>query len=92
MNFRIGGHKMKIFNKTKYFGIILDEHLTFKPHLDNLRLKLNRGDCLLSKIRYYFQADLLRTIYYAIFDSHLRHGLQIWGQFKSPGINNTKIT
>ena len=53
MDFRISGQKIRIYNKTvKYFGIILDKHLTFKPHLDKLKLKLNRGNCLLSKIRY----------------------------------------
>ena len=43
-------------------------------------------------IRYCAQADLLRTIYYAIFDSHLRYGSKIWGQLNSPDINNIKIT
>ena len=33
MDFRISGQKIKIFNKTKYLGIILDEYLTFKSHL-----------------------------------------------------------
>ena len=39
-------------SQTKYLGLILDEHLTFKYHLQNLKLKLNRANCLLSKIRY----------------------------------------
>ena len=93
LNFRISGQKIKICNKTKYLGIILDENLTFKPHLDKLKLKLNRGNCLLSKIRYYVQAGLLRTIYYALFDSHLRYGSQIWGQLNNnQDIEKIKIT
>ena len=61
MNFRISGQKINILCKTKYLGIILDEHLTFKYHLENLNLKLNRANCLLSKIRYYVKFLLLRT-------------------------------
>ena len=92
LNFRISGQKIKIFSRTKYLGIILDENLTFGPHLDNLKLKLNRGNCLLSKIRYYVQAGLLRTIYYALFDSHLRYGSQIWGQVNNLDISKIKTT
>ena len=53
MNFKISGQKINIIFKTKYLGLILDEHLTFKYHLENLKLILNRVDCLLSKIRYF---------------------------------------
>ena len=53
MNFRISGQKINMISETKYLGLILDEHLTFKYHLQDLKLKLNRTNCLLSKIRYY---------------------------------------
>ena len=83
MNFSISGQKINIICKTKYLGLTLDKHLTFKYHLENLKLKLNRANCLLSKIRYFVKFPLLRTIYYAIFDTHLKYGCQIWGQNQS---------
>ena len=52
MNFRISGQKVNMISQTRYLGLILDEHLTFKYYLQNLKLKLNRANCLLSKIRY----------------------------------------
>ena len=38
MHFRISGQKINIICKTKYLGLILilDKHLTFKYHLENL--------------------------------------------------------
>ena len=92
MNFRISGQKINIICKTKYLGLILDEHLTFKYHLENLKLKLNRANCLLSKIRYFVKFPLLRTIYYALFDTHLRYGCQIWGQNQSKIVEAIKRT
>ena len=54
MNLRISGQKYNIICKTKCLGVILNEHLTFKCHLENLKLKLKkRANCLLSKIRYF---------------------------------------
>ena len=73
INFRISGQKINLISQTKYLEFILDEHLTFQYHLQNLKLKLNRANCLLSKIRYYVKFPLLRTIYYALFDSQLYH-------------------
>ena len=81
MNFRVSGQKIML-SKTKYLGLFLDENLSFKYHLDTIKLKLNRANCLLSKIRHFVRAPLLRTIYFAIFDPHLRNGCQIWGQNK----------
>ena len=69
--------------KTKYLGIILDENLSFKYHIENLRFKLNRANGLLAKIRHYVKAGLRRTLYFALFDSHLRYGRQILGQNQS---------
>ena len=83
MNFRISGQKINIFCKTKYLRIILNIHLTFKYRLEDLKLKLNKGNCLHSKVKYYVKFHLLRTLYYDIFDSHLRYCCQIWGQKQS---------
>ena len=90
MNFRISGQKIKMWSKTKYLGLFLDENLSFKYHLDTIKLKLNRANCLLSKIRHYIRAPLLRTIYFAIFDPHLRYGCQIWGQNKNYAVEKYK--
>ena len=52
MTFKINGQKLKILHITKYLGLFLDEKLSFKLHLDITKLKLNRANCLLSKIRH----------------------------------------
>ena len=83
MNLRISGQEINIICETKYLGLILDRHLTFKYHLENFKLKLNRVNCLLSKIRYFVKFPLRRTIYYARFDTDLRYGCQIWDQKQS---------
>ena len=90
LNFHISRQKMKPTDKVKYLGINIEENLTFKPDLGILRQKLSRANGLLSKIRYDTSPHLLRTVYYAIFDSHIRYGNQIWGQ-SNQEIPNTII-
>ena len=38
--------------------------------MNTLKQKLNRANGILAKLRYYVTADVLKTIYYAFFDSH----------------------
>ena len=87
MNFRISGQKIKTKNNAKYLGLMIDESLSWKKQLDILRPKLERSIGLPAKLRYYVSPNLLRTVYFAIFDSYLRYGCQVWGQNKNASTN-----
>ena len=45
--------------ETKYLGMMMDEHLTLKKHMDTVKLKLNTANGLLAKVRHYVNAALL---------------------------------
>ena len=91
LNCRISGQKIKIACKTKYLGLLLGETFNFNSHIDSLKTILRRANYILSKIRYYVNKDLLRTIYYALFDSHLRYGCQISGQCQTQSLHNLEV-
>ena len=71
MDFETSGQKINIMKETKYLGMVMDEYLTFKNHMDTVNLNINRENGLLARLRYYINPTLLRTIYYAIFEPHL---------------------
>ena len=71
----------------KYLGIHLDEHLNGTAHINTLLPKLRRANGMLAKIRHYTSPDQVKSIYYAIFASHMTYGCQVWGQ----SFNNTYI-
>ena len=91
MNFRISGQKIKITINAKHLGLILDEHLTWTLHMKSLKTKLSIANGLLAKVRYSTSSELLRTIYHALFNSHLRHGCQVWGQSKTQQVKEISI-
>ena len=64
----------------KYLGIRIDENLKWKHHVSSIAIKLNRANALLFKIRNFVNANTLKTIYYAIFDSHINYVNMIWAQ------------
>ena len=86
LNVRISGQKIYPVNKAKYLGIYLDEYLTWNFQLIQIKTKLSRSCGLLAKLRYYVKTELLRTVYFAIFDSVLRYAVQVWGQHRNQRI------
>ena len=83
MNFRLNGQKNRQKTCTKYLGVLIDEHLLFKDRIDFLKQKLNGANSILAKLRHYLPSDSLKTVYYSLFDKHLRYACQIWGQSNS---------
>ena len=79
LNFWLSGKKIEPKHHAKYLGVILDEHLSFNEYTNTLKQKLNTENGILAKLRYYVSADILKTIYYALFDSHMRYACQSWG-------------
>ena len=76
----MNGHKIDPSDYIKYLGIYLDSNLSGKHHCDLLMTKLKRSNGMLCKARHYVPLDELRSIYYAIFSSHMVYGCQVWGQ------------
>ena len=68
---------------TKYVGVLIDKHLLFKDHIKILKQKLNRANGILAKLRHHLPSDILKTVYYSLFDTHLRYACQVWGQSNS---------
>ena len=87
MNFRISGQRIQPTSSAKYLGLLIDELLNGKTHFTILRAKLERLIGLFAKLRSFVSANLLRTVYFAIFDSYLRYGCQVWGQNKNASTN-----
>ena len=80
LNFRLSGQQISIVEQTKYLSLYLDEHLTWNFQLSQIKSRLSRSCGLLAKLRYFVNSYLLRTVYYSVFDSVMKYGLQIWGQ------------
>ena len=70
-------------NNVKYLGIKIDKNLNWKHHINEVSTKLIRANAILFKIRNYVNPKILRSIYFAIFESHLNYSSVVWVQ--NPG-------
>ena len=62
-----------------FLGIIFDEHLSWKSHIDALRVKLSRAIGVLNRLKNFLPNHILRFIYFALIHSHISYGQYLWG-------------
>ena len=67
-------------NSIRYLGVTIDENLNWKDHIHDIATRLNRANALLFKIKTFVNFNTLKSIYFAIFDSHINYTNLIWGQ------------
>ena len=63
----------------KYLGVLLDETLSWKPHIDYICRKISRMCGIFSKLRYATNFPLLIQVYHALVASHLQYCNLVWG-------------
>jgi hypothetical protein len=63
----------------KFLGIELDTQLRWSDHINQLRKKLASACYALKKLSKMLNASVLKTVYFAHFESIVRYGLEVWG-------------
>ena len=80
LKIKLCGKRLYPTKTVKYLGVKIDTNLSWQYHVNNLSIKLNRANALLFKIKKYVRLKILRSIYFAIFDSHLSYFCLVWAQ------------
>jgi hypothetical protein len=66
-------------NSIKFLGLTLDSMLTWKDHIANLTIKLNKACFAIRAIKPYMSLSVLRTVYFSYFHSIMSYGIIFWG-------------
>ncbi len=65
-------------SNTKFLGVIIDDKLNWREHINNLIVKLSRDVALLKVASHCLPKSCLLTLYHAFFHSHLLYAILIW--------------
>ena len=65
-------------SETNFLGVVFHEHLTWKPHIDLIRQKINSSLCVVKKISFYLDTKLLHMLYHSLILSHIRYCITTW--------------
>lgn len=79
INIIIDGTILKRVNKTKFLGVIVDENLSWKYHIEGISNTLSRNIGVLNKMKYFVPKRILRSLYYSFIFPYLSYGILAWG-------------
>ena len=63
----------------KFLGVVIDENLSWQPHIAALRRKLNYASATLNRIRDSVPECLHKDLYHTLFESYLTYCISVWG-------------
>ena len=76
----INDHIITQKTETKYLGILIDDSLTWKAHINLVNSKIAKGCFALTKLQNLVNLCTLENVYYSMVYSHLQYGIIVWGQ------------
>ena len=86
LNLLLGQKVIKSVPETKFLGVIIDDKLSWEPHLKYLNSKLKCEVGKLNRMKYVIPNELYKNLYHTLFESHLSYGITTWG-----GVSKNKI-
>ena len=75
----------------KFLGIIIDERLTWKAHIESLNKKLSSGLYALRNTKKLASRTGLLSLYHSLIHCHLSYGCLIWGSASDNALKPLKI-
>ena len=66
-NIQIDGNNLQKVNKTKFLGIVIEEHLNWAMHISHLCNIIARNIGILQKLRYFIPAYVLKMLYHSLY-------------------------
>jgi len=82
---------IELSEEAKFLGIIVDSKLTWTPHLDNLCQKLSSSLFAIRRVKEISDTNTAITAYRALFESHMRYGLTVWGGTSSGNLKRVLV-
>ena len=86
LNLMLNNVVIEKVSETKFLGVIIDDKLSWGPHIKNLATKLRSCTGRICRIRNFVPQDLRMEIYHTLFESHLTFGISVWG-----GVSSNKL-
>ena len=75
----INGIPLERVQTFNFLGLLLNENMSWKPHIDFLSNKLAKCAGVLNKLKRFLPIHILRTLYFSMAQSRMVYGILTWG-------------
>jgi len=69
----VNNHSISPEDKLKYLGVLLDNKLSWKPHVQKVKTQLSRACGVLTKLKHYATQSVLKVVYNSLTHPHLNY-------------------
>ena len=66
-------------NKTKFIGVLIDENLTWKDHIDAISKTMSRNVGMINELKHFVPKRILLSLYYTLLMPYLNYSILAWG-------------
>ena len=87
----VGSDAIHRVTNTKYIGLILDENLSWGPHINGICKSLHKFFGIFYNIRNFINASIARNIYFTTIYSRIQYGIEIYGSASKTLLNKLQI-
>ena len=71
----------------KYLGVLLDDNLSWKPHIEYISTKISKGIGIIARLRHLVPFSTLLNRYRSLIEPYISYGLVAWGQAVNRHLN-----
>ena len=75
----LDGEKLKFEEDARFLGIILDSHLSWEGHCNQVANTISRNNALINQVKKMLPSPSLKMLYNSFILPHLQYGLAAWG-------------
>ena len=75
----IGTEKLERVANTKFLGLILDENMLWRDHINHCSKKVSSGIYAMNAAKRYLSSEHLHILYYSLIHPYLIYGNLVWG-------------
>ena len=79
LNIKLDGVSLNRVSSTKFLGVIIDENLTWKNHIDAISKTILRNIGVLTKLKHFVPENILYSLYCTLILPYINYGVLIWG-------------
>ena len=83
VNVTIDGKSVSEVNKTKFLGVVINQTLTWRDHIELVKQKVAKNIGILTRVRYCIPSCVLLSLYHALIEPYLMYCNIVWASQNS---------
>ena len=89
---KMANYPLEQKNVVKYLGVLIDDRLSWKYHINNINLKIRKGIGMINKVKSFISNKTCKTLYYSFVYPYLDYNILNWSSASHSSLNPLRHT